>query len=207
MYRVVDWESRLQEMKKFPLGTLTIVSTEVYSRGRYRKTVQAYCSRCKQTMEIYADHIWQKRTTNCLCARQKYHDPRARILQFRYADIRKRCRGDKNYAGRGIENRFPSAESFVHYALKELPHSNYINVSIDRIDNDGHYEPGNLRLANALIQNQNKRNNVRLDYNGEIMVLSELARRIKQDFPQLKLALSTVWSYLQEGIPWQEIVA
>jgi hypothetical protein len=66
------------------------------------------------------------------------------------------CAGYKTYGARGIEFRFPSVQAMVDYVLQHLPHSTYDGLEVDRIDNDGHYEPGNLKLSTRR-QNANNR--------------------------------------------------
>jgi len=46
-------------------------------------------------------------------------------------------------------------------------------MTLDRIDNDGDYEPSNCRWATLLEQSINKRNTVRLTHNGKTMSLVE----------------------------------
>lgn len=58
-----------------------------------------------------------------------------------------------DYGGRGIEFRFDSVEDFA----KELGPCPSPDHSVDRIDNDGHYEPGNIRWATRSQQQRNKR--------------------------------------------------
>lgn len=48
--------------------------------------------------------------------------------------------------------------------------------TLDRIDVNGHYEPGNVRWATHKEQCRNKRNNVILEYNGKKMCLEDASK-------------------------------
>jgi hypothetical protein len=74
-----------------------------------------------------------------------------------YYNARARCtnpnnRNYKNYGGRGIEFRFTSFEQF-HAEIGGRP----TGKTLDRQNNDGHYEPGNVRWASRSEQARNKR--------------------------------------------------
>ena len=51
----------------------------------------------------------------------------------------------KHYGGRGIECRFESNQEFVDYVINELK-VDPRGLEIHRINNDGHYEKGNIEF-------------------------------------------------------------
>lgn len=97
--------------------------------------------------------------------------------------MRSRCNNPNrekygDYGGRGIEvcdewNR--SAEAFCEWALA----NGYKDgLQIDRIDNNGNYEPSNCRFVTPKTNSRNKRNTVLLTVNGETKCVSEWCETI-----------------------------
>lgn len=83
-------------------------------------------------------------------------------LQKRVSAWFQRCTNPKdrswrNYGARGIECRFASVREGVEYIKQTLPHPTYVKLDIDRTDNDGHYEPGNLRLVTRKVNLANRK--------------------------------------------------
>ena len=85
-------------------------------------------------------------------------------IYYVWSQMKNRCNNPKykkycDYGGRGIkvcdewENSF---QAFYEY-VSQLPHYGEEGYSIDRINNDGNYEPGNVRWATKLEQRHNQR--------------------------------------------------
>jgi len=192
----------LEEMAKYLSGSLVLTGKVRRAGTRGEKHVECRCTLCGGVSLVYPSNIRLGKTTSCRCQRAvKYgRDPRAGVLGDRYDAILQRCTASsnalfKNYGARGVELRFDSREHFIRWMLEHLPHDSYREVQIDRIDNGGHYEPGNLRLVSQRENLRNKRTNHWVDYFGERVVLADLYDRIVQDFPDFTLARATVLHY------------
>lgn len=81
----------------------------------------------------------------------------------------------KNYGGRGIQVDPEWKLSFEKFYqdVGKRPNKNF---SLDRIDNNGNYELGNVRWATCRQQQNNKRSNRYIEYQGRIKTVTEWAR-------------------------------
>lgn len=97
-----------------------------------------------------------------------------------------------NYGGRGIvvcERWLKSFDAF--YAdLGERPDG----TSLERIDNNGAYEPTNCKWATAKEQQHNKRNSPSIVYKGKKVSLANLAVEHGLPITALKWRINNGWS-------------
>jgi hypothetical protein len=116
--------------------------------------------------------------------------------------MRNRCFNSRSpdfylYGGRGITvcSRWLEFENFLS-DMGEAP----AGLSIDRINHNGNYEPGNCRWATPMQQGQNKRNNKTVILDGQRITVSEACRR-------LMVSPSTLYQYKKyHGRSYQEAV-
>ena len=96
-----------------------------------------------------------------------------------YRDMKNRCNGLKkrdkaNYHDRGITycKEWDRFENFKEWALS---HGYREDLTLDRIDNNGNYEPNNCRWITRAEQNLNTRQNHFITYRGETHTVKEWA--------------------------------
>ena len=84
--------------------------------------------------------------------------------------IKERCKNveDKRYGGRGISICKEWDESFEKF-FAHVGHRPSSTHQIDRINNDGNYEYGNVRWATRKEQAANRISNILISYNGAIL--------------------------------------
>ena len=103
-----------------------------------------------------------------------------------------------DYGGRGIGMFEPWIESFETFYefIGPCPSENH---SIDRYpNNDGNYEPGNVRWATKKEQAEHRRNNRWFEYNGENKIISQWAEI-------LGVRHNLILYHLKKGKPFSEI--
>lgn len=103
-----------------------------------------------------------------------------------------------SYGGRGIQFLFVGPTECAEWVRKHLPHRDYVGLELDRIDNNGHYAPGNLRLATRGEQVRNRRNTVWVTWRGE--------RTLAVDWAS-PYAKNPTMRYARMGMSGEEIVA
>jgi hypothetical protein len=88
-----------------------------------------------------------------------YRRPKRTSLYRAWVNMRNRCRNPRNpnypyYGGRGIEI-LPAWDDFAVFCADVGPHPG-AGLTLDRIDNNGHYKPGNVRWATRAQQSRNR---------------------------------------------------
>ncbi len=194
--------SREPKLKGKQFGSVTIMSSQIH-RVNGSRYVSARCSLSGVTKLALLSNLEKGKTTSFL-KNGRRPVAHAEVLGRRYDAILARCTNPAHkhwlsYGGRGIRCLFKTRMEFITWVSQNLPHKDYKGVEIDRMDNDGHYKPGNLRLATRLENTQNRRNTAKIMWLGKSILLS--------DFPS---PYSRTWTYklgVQQGLTGEQILA
>ena len=171
------------------------------------------CDKCGCSGNIRIDQYKRKggtwRCRSCAFAGRKNpykgtgvkNDPELARTRSSFYKAKHRCKTGHNGYYENVEFKFKSLWQLIE-EIGIRPEG----MSLDRINNSGHYEPGNVRWATQAEQCRNTRRNVMLEYNGEKMCLkdaakaaglssSTLEKRIKAGCPDHLLFKKGRWRY------------
>jgi len=175
----------ITDIKGNKFGRLVVLSFAGYSDHK-RPRPQWLCKcDCGETVTVVGAHLKNGNTASCGCLRKEIakksatkHGRKASRTYQIWQGMKARTTNPNNshyhiYGGRGIEvceRWFNSFEAFLA-DMGEAPDG----MSIDRIDNDGHYEPSNCSWASPEQQSRNNSRNVWLEANGVRKCLKDWA--------------------------------
>ncbi len=152
---------------------------------------------CGSVGVISGRSLRAKTSRACGCQRTT-HGGRNTPLYRRWRHMIQRCEVPQNigfplYGGRGIRVCHAWRVSFAAFAadMGEPPTSRH---SLERIDVNGHYEPGNVRWATVYEQGRNKRNNHRISHDGLTLTLIEWSERLQINRATLAYRMHAGWS-------------
>lgn len=191
-------------------GRLTAVEP---TDRRIRRQVVWRC-RCECGVEVLAhsSSLVSHHIQSCGCLRRDVSTVRmtthgatiGKVMTHEYKvwrSLRYRCKNPESpmaprYVGRGITvcRRWDTFANFIA-DMGPCP----TGMTIERIDNDGHYEPGNCKWATYAEQSRNRCNTRNVTLNGVTMCLTDWA--VKAGIP-----INTVRSRLREGWPMDQAI-
>lgn len=169
-----------------------VIGTRAHERRRWI----CHCD-CGAERTVEQGGLRNGETSSCGCLhrerfRHHIHGLSGRPEFRPWTGMRQRCENPNHpaypdYGGRGIHvcERWHSFPNFMA-DMGPRPSSRH---SVERIDNDGHYEPGNCRWATRGEQSRNRRNNVRLTLGGHTLTVAEWARKIGCSQSRIRIRL------------------
>lgn len=188
-------------------GRLTVVSDGERS-NKNRLRWKCLCD-CGNETTVQSEHLKDHSTTSCGCfareqvVKSKLTHGYTRVgrkvrlfsiwnLMLSRCDINSSYPRLKDYAGRGIGvcEEWLDYETFAAWSN----HNGYSDIlSLDRINNDGNYEPDNCRWTTNKAQARNRRSNRMVTIDGETKCLIEWTEVYGINYGTAKRRLNSGW--------------
>lgn len=176
--------TKLIDLTGQKFGRLTVLSRKGSKNGN--ATWECICSCENQTIKLVRSYLLiHGGSRSCGCLIKEIHTKHGGAVRgkknkiyrawsaMKQRCLNSNCRLYKNYGGRGItvcqEWIEPKGQGFINFQnwAVENEHSN--DLSLDRIDVNGNYEPNNCRWATRIEQSTNMQSTVRMFFNGQLM--------------------------------------
>ena len=184
-------------------GRLTVIER---AENIGKKTMWKCRCDCGNEKIIRADDLKSGRSKSCGCYNKEKtiishttHRGTGTRLYSIWSLMKDRCtnknnKGYKYYGGRGITVCDEWMHDFQAFYDWSMSNGYADDLTIDRIDNDGNYEPSNCRWATQKEQQNNRRNNHLLTYNGKTYTIAELSELFGIDKDVFRIRINNNWS-------------
>lgn len=154
------------------LSVLYETDPRIDKRGKDVRQFILLCD-CGNITKAALGHLRSGHTNSCGCYQKEQvgkshltHGETGTRLYRLWCDIRNRCYNQNvvaypDYGGRGITVFREWRENYIAFSdyIKTIEGWDDDSLSIDRINNNGNYEPGNVRFVTDTMQARNKRAN------------------------------------------------
>jgi hypothetical protein len=202
-------ESHRQDLVGKQYGSVKIYSPQVFWLGaRHRRFIHVLCEcmTCGYRNLISLSNLQSGKTKGCRACNQPepiypmwlYN----RVQAMRARCLSPACNQYMAYGGRGIEFRFAGVKQGTLWIMENLGLPEFSSVversrmQLDRINPNGHYEPGNLRWLSVELNQQNKRGN------------QSVARmhKFRMDYPEILYSDATLKGFFWAGMTAEQII-
>lgn len=195
-------------------GRLTIIAPcedYISPSGKKHHVWQCVCD-CGNHLTVLADNFPRTKSCGCLKREQaskigsanlKHGDAcaqsRTRLYRI-WSGIKARCYNQNNeehfarYGARGITMCKEWRNSYEAFKKWALSNGYRDDLSIDRVNNDGNYEPSNCRWTTNKVQQNNLSTNRTITLNGKRFTIAQIADRYSVPHYSLLHRLNSGWS-------------
>lgn len=167
------------------IGRLTVIAR--VGTSRQREALWLCKCECGNEIIIRGSDVRTRHTISCGCWKRETakemltkHGKRNTRLYHIWSGMKDRCNNPRNigynlYGGRGIKVCEEWSQDFMAFYQWASENGYTDKMTIDRIDANGNYYPENCRWETQKAQQNNRRNNHVISFNGGTHTLTEWA--------------------------------
>lgn len=192
-------------------GMLTVVErvpSNVCS-GRNKGVLWICRCDCGNIKQIRAGDLKRSPFPSCGCAlhqihvkagqQNKKHGKRNTRLYSIYQKMKQRCYNTHCpnydlYGGRGIQVCEEWLRDFMNFYNWAIHNGYKYNLTLDRINNNGNYEPSNCRWATVMVQANNRRSTINITYKNKTQSIAMWAKEFGLPRERMWARLKSGWS-------------
>ncbi len=193
---------KLIKSKRYPkidlvgkrFGRLVVIKWE--GRSKYGRNYWLCECDCGELIVTGNDYLINKSTKSCGCLRKEkttthnlsYTNEYQIWLKIKDRCFNKTTKAYKWYGGRGITIWDKWKKDFKRF-YKDIGKRPSLKYTLDRIDNDGNYEPSNCKWSTQREQNRNYSRNINITYNNKTQCIMEWSEELNIKYGTLRARL------------------
>lgn len=193
---------KIIDLTGMKFGKWTVI--ELTDKGNRKETRWLCKCDCGKIKSVDSACLRNGKTKSCGCSSGQYKSQNStkiknanqRLCRIFY-EMRDRCLNSnlkcyKNYGGRGIKvcdewlDKKNGRVNFYNWAMKNGYRD---DLTLDRINNNGNYEPSNCRWVTRKEQQNNRRNNRYITYKGETHTMKQWSEFLNISYSAFKQRL------------------
>lgn len=196
---------RVKNLTGRKFGRLTVIKEEGRAKDRH---VLWFCKcDCGNTCLVPSNVLKKGDTRSCGCLFEetqhipkhiKHGESNTRLYQI-WIDMRDRCRNKNNkryysYGGRGITVCEEWRDNFQAFHDWAMANGYREDLTIDRENVNGNYEPSNCRWKTRKEQNNNTTRSRYITYQGKTQTIAQWAEELNMPYNSLTSRLQSGWT-------------
>ena len=195
--------SKVKNLIGEKFGKLTVLKRCENSKSG--KAVWLCLCECGKTTKVPTCRLTMGKVKSCGCLKRESRNFTHKMSKTRlyniWIDMKKRCydkncKSFKDYDQRGITVCDQWRKDFVSFMNWSIENGYSEELTIDRIDGELGYSPENCRWANSITQNNNRKNSVFIEYNGEVKTIAEWCRYYGKEYKIVYQRIKTLgWDF------------
>lgn len=183
-----------------------LIAIKWVGKNKHNQSIWECKCDCGNIIDINSNSLISGNTKSCGCLKKEVarkllidqtvtHGKSSHPLYERWCAMKRRCnnKNDLSHGGRGIKVCNEWVNDFEEFYNWAINNGFDENLTLDRIDNDGNYEPNNCRWTTYETQANNCRSNKRIEYLGETHTLAEWSKLYNIDQNKVQRRLSVGW--------------
>jgi hypothetical protein len=189
---------RFHDLSGQQFGKLTVIERK--GKNKHKQTLWLCVCKCGNQVVTTSGSLVTGTAQSCGCSRgesnTKHGMAHTRLYHI-WANIIQRCENPnnssyKNYGGRGITVCDDWKNDFQTFYDWSMANGYLEDLTIDRIDVNGNYEPSNCRWTTIKEQGFNRRNNHFITFNGKTQTMREWSEELNIDYDVIAKRLNVL---------------
>lgn len=195
-------EKKYNEIVGKRFGLLTVIE-RTNKKGGNAFLLKCKCD-CGNETFVQRGHLTSGTTKSCGCLQGynfKTHGDTGTRLHNIWRGFLSRCSNPnvkcyERYGGRGITvcDEWKGEHGFEHFKKWAITNGYRDDLTIDRKNVNGNYCPENCKWSTIKEQNNNKRKNIKLKYNGKEQTIAQWAEELGVSYSMLYSRIKKGWS-------------